>query len=70
MTGHRTKVSNVQVKDGKLVRVKQYRSKNKALKTARLAKAWKKAWKQNVGDTYTIRTASWNEQVDKKKSKQ
>ena len=33
-------VSGIKIKDGRLVRVRPYRAKNKALKTDRLVKAW------------------------------
>lgn len=43
MTGHRTKVSGIRIKEGKLVRVKTYRAGAKAKKAAREAAAWAKA---------------------------
>ncbi len=33
-------LTNVIIKDGKIVRKRQYRAKNKAIKTDRLVKAW------------------------------
>jgi hypothetical protein len=36
-------IKGVKIKDGRLVRTRPYKAKNKELKAERLAKAWKKA---------------------------
>ncbi len=42
-------VTGIKIKDGKLIRTRPYKAKNKELKAARLAKAWAKKNPANKG---------------------